>query len=70
MNGNFQLADGKMVRLKTGLPKPHRKPCMDQRRVLACVLFFKRNSLCWVQRFQSRRLSTGLRGNILAVQRQ
>ena len=43
----FWLNDEQMARLRPYFPKSHCVPCVDDRRVLSCIIFINRNGLRW-----------------------
>ena len=45
MSSLFWLTDAQMVRLAPFFPKSHRKPRVDDRRVLSGIIFINRNGL-------------------------
>ena len=45
MSDLFWLLDAHMARLAPFFPKPHRKPRVDDRRVLSGIIFINRNGL-------------------------
>jgi len=47
MSDLFCLTAAQMARLKPFFPKPHRKPRVDDKRVLNGIIFINRNGLRW-----------------------
>ena len=47
MSDLFWLTEAQMARLKPFFPNSHRKPRVDDRRVLSGIVFINRNGLSW-----------------------